>query len=67
MSRTYHHGKERRLRVRGIRRPTDLPRLARVLIELEAARAEAEAEVADRQSKAKQQRGSRDGQPEAKP
>ena len=39
MSRTYHHGKDRRLRVRGIRRPTDLRRLARVLIELEAAKA----------------------------
>jgi len=45
MSRTYHHGKDRRIRVRGIRRPTDLRRLARVLIELEAARAEAEAEA----------------------
>jgi len=45
MSRTYHHGKDRRIRVRGIRRPTDLKRLARVLIELEAAKAEAEAEA----------------------
>jgi len=45
MSRTYHHGKDRRIRVRGIRRPTDLRRLARVLIELEATRAEAEAEA----------------------
>jgi hypothetical protein len=45
MSRTYHHGKDRRIRVRGIRRPTDLRRLARVLIELEAAEAEAEAEA----------------------
>jgi hypothetical protein len=54
MSRTYHHGKDRRLRVRGIRRPTDLPRLARVLIDLEAARAEAEAEAeAEAQAKAK--------------
>jgi hypothetical protein len=53
MSRTYHHGKNRRLRVRGIRRPTDLKRLARVLIELEAAKAEAEAEAADQQAKAK--------------
>jgi hypothetical protein len=44
MSRTYHHG-ERRIRVRGVRRPTDLKRLARTLIELEAARAEAEAEA----------------------
>jgi hypothetical protein len=49
MSRTYHHGKDRRLRVRGIRRPTDLQRLARVLIELEQAQAEADAEAEDRQ------------------
>jgi hypothetical protein len=48
MSRTYHHG-ERRIRVRGIRRPTDLKRLARTLIELEAAKAEAEAEAEHRQ------------------
>jgi len=45
MSRTYHHGKDRRIRVRGIRRPTDLRRLARALIDLEQAKAEAEAEV----------------------
>ena len=44
MSRTYHHGKNKRIRVRGVRRPTDLKRLAKVLIELEAAKAEAEAE-----------------------
>lgn len=44
MSRTYHHGK-RRIRVWGIRRPTDLQRLARVLIELEQAKAEAAAEA----------------------
>ncbi len=44
MSRTYHHGKDRKLRVQGIRRPTDLRRLARVLIDLEAAKAEADAE-----------------------
>jgi hypothetical protein len=44
MSRTFHHGKDRRIRVRGIRRPTDLKRLARVLIDLEAAKAEADAE-----------------------
>ena len=47
MSRTYHHG-ERRIRVRGVRRPTDLKRLARTLIELEAARAGAEAEAEHR-------------------
>ena len=46
MSRTYR-GKERRIRVRGVRRPTDLRRLARVLIELEAAKAEAEAQAED--------------------
>jgi hypothetical protein len=64
MSRTYHHGKDRQLRVRGIRRPTDLKRLARVLIELEAAKAEAEAEAADQQAKAK--RSKRPPDPEAK-
>jgi hypothetical protein len=56
MSRTYHHGKDRRIRVRGVRRPTDLRRLARALIELEyqQAQAEAEAEVEHRkQSKPK--------------
>jgi hypothetical protein len=54
MSRTYHHGKERRIRVRGIRRPTDLKRLARVLIELEQAKVEALAEAEHReQTKAK--------------
>ena len=47
MSRTYRYG-ERRIRVRGIRRPTDLRRLARVLIELEQARAEADAEAEHR-------------------
>jgi hypothetical protein len=55
MSRTYHHG-DRKIRVRGIRRPTDLKRLARALIELEyqQAQAEAEAEVEHRaRSKAK--------------
>lgn len=44
MSRTYHHG-ERKIRVRGIRRPTDLKRLARALIELEYQQAKAEAEA----------------------
>jgi hypothetical protein len=54
MSRTFHHGKDRRIRVRGIRRPTDLKRLARVLIELEQAQAEAEAEAEhQQQTKAK--------------
>jgi hypothetical protein len=45
MSRTYHHGKDRQIRVRGVRRPTDLKRLARVLIDLEQAQAEATAEA----------------------
>jgi hypothetical protein len=54
MSRTYHHGKDRNIRVRGIRRPTDLRRLARVLIDLEQAQAEAEAEAGhQKRSKAK--------------
>lgn len=58
MSRTYHHGKDRQIRVRGIRRPTDLRRLARVLIELEAAQAEAEAEAqAVQPSKPKRKKG----------
>lgn len=64
MSRTYHHGKDRRIRVRGIRRPTDLKRLARALIELEyqAAQAEAEAEAEHRrQSKSKRGAGKRGG------
>lgn len=60
MSRTYHHG-ERRIRVRGVRRkPTDLRRLARALIELEyqKAQAEAEAEAANRQAgKGKRSKG----------
>lgn len=55
MSRTYHHGKDRNIRVRGVRRPTDLRRLARVLIDLEQAQAEAEAEAEhERKHKAKQ-------------
>lgn len=64
MSRTYHHG-ERRIRVRGQRRkPTDLKRLARALIELEyqEAQAEAEAEAEHRAHKqAKRQCGPRKG------
>jgi len=45
MSRTFHHG-DRRIRVKGVRRSkTDLRRLARVFIELEAAKMEAEAEA----------------------
>jgi hypothetical protein len=53
MSRTYHHYKDRHIRVRGVRRPTDLRRLAQVLIDLEQAKVEAEAEAEHRkQSKA---------------
>ncbi len=54
MSRTYHHRKDRRIRVQGVRRPTDLKRLAKVLIELEAAKAEAEAESSHRAKPQKQ-------------
>jgi hypothetical protein len=64
MSRTYHHGKDRRIRVRGVRRPTDLKRLARALIELEyqAAQAEAEAEAEhQRRSKSERRAGKRGG------
>lgn len=52
MSRTFHHGKgnrgrgDYRLRVRGVRRePADLRRLARALIELARAEAEAAAQA----------------------
>ena len=59
MSRTYHHG-ERRIRVRGVRRPTDLRRLARALIELEYQQAQAEAEAeAEHQTQAKAKRAKR--------
>lgn len=56
MSRTYHHYKNRDIRVRGIRRPTDLRRLAQALIDLQQAKDEAEAEAEHKQedqSKAK--------------
>lgn len=56
MSRTYHHYKDRQIRVRGVRRPTDLRRLAHALIDLEQAKTEAEAEAEHKQedqSKAK--------------
>lgn len=49
MSRTYHHGKNREIRVRGIRRPTDLLRLSQALIDLSQAQAEAEAEAEHKQ------------------
>jgi len=62
MSRTYHHG-ERRIRVRGVRRPTDLKRLARALIELEYQQAKAEAEAeGEHQKQAKAKRGKRRGE-----
>jgi hypothetical protein len=61
MSRTYHHG-ERKIRVRGVRRPTDLKRLARALIELEYSQAQAEAEAqAEHQRQAKAKRPKRQG------
>jgi hypothetical protein len=45
MSRTYHHG-ERRIRVRGVKKdPPDLRRIARALIELARAEAEAAAQA----------------------
>jgi hypothetical protein len=53
LSRTYHHG-ERRIRVRGVRRPTDLRRLAQTLIELEYSQAQAEAEAEAEHRRAKQ-------------
>jgi hypothetical protein len=59
MSRTYHDG-DRRIRVKGIRRPTDLRRLARTLIELEQARAEAESEAEHRQRAKRNSPGKRD-------
>jgi hypothetical protein len=45
MSRTYHHYKNRDIRVRGIRRPTDLRRLSQALIDLAHAQAEVEAQA----------------------
>lgn len=48
MSRTFHHGKnrDRQIRVRGVRRdPVDLRRLARALISLAQAEAEAAAKA----------------------
>lgn len=51
MSRTYHHYKNRDIRVRGIRRPTDLRRLSQALIDLAHAQAEAEAEAEHKSQK----------------
>jgi hypothetical protein len=62
MSRTYHHGKDRRIRVRGVRRPTDVKRLARALIELEYQQAQAEAEAAAEYQAAKSKRPKRQGE-----
>jgi len=59
MSRTYR-GEERRIRVRGVRRPTDLRRLARALIELEYQQAQIEAEAeAEHQKQTKPKRAKR--------
>jgi len=53
MSRTFHHG-ERKIRVRAIRKdPPDLRRLARALIALVEAEAEAEFEEQARKADAK--------------
>ncbi len=61
MSRTYHHGKDRKIRVRGIRRPTDLRRLARALVELEYQQAQAEAEAeAEHEQKSEAKRAKRE-------
>lgn len=57
MSRTYHHRKDRQIRVRGIRRKTDIRRLARALIELEYQRAKAEAEAESQHKAAKRKKG----------
>lgn len=59
MSRTYHHRKDRHIRVRSVRRKTDVRRLARALIELEyqTAQAEAEAEAEYRQKRGEAKRG----------
>jgi hypothetical protein len=60
MSRTYHHGKDRQIRVRGTRRPTDLRRLARALVELEYQQAQAEvAAEAEHNKQAKRSRTKR--------
>jgi hypothetical protein len=62
MSRTFHHG-ERRIRVRGVRRhPADLRRLAKALIALAQADAEATAQAAH-ESPCQQAVPSRSNQP----
>jgi hypothetical protein len=60
VSRTYHHGKDRHIRVRGIRRPTDLRRLSLALIDLAHAQTEAEAE-AEHQRQADRSKAKRGG------
>lgn len=62
MSRTYHHGKDRQIRVRGVRRPTDLRRLARALAELEYSQAQAEAAAAAEHQQTKRKPPKRDDQ-----
>jgi hypothetical protein len=65
MSRTYHHG-ERKIRVRGVRRPTDVRRLAKALIELEYQSAQAEAQAAaEHEQQAKQDRRKKSGDQKA--
>jgi len=59
MSRTFHHG-ERRIRVRAIRREQpDLRRLARALIDIARAQAEAEAQIEHEQRSKKMESGKR--------
>ncbi len=59
MSRTFHHG-ERRVRVRGVRRRNpDLRKLARALIQIAQAQAEADAAQAHRDNRAEQHGRSR--------
>lgn len=58
MSRTFHHG-DRRIRVRGVRRARpDVPKLARALIDLAQAQAEAEAR-AEYEARARRDRRAR--------
>ena len=65
MSRTYHHGRDRRIRVRGIRRPTDVRRLARALIELEYQQAKADAEAASEHQRPAKRKAKRDQRKDA--
>jgi hypothetical protein len=63
MSRTYHHGKNRRVRGQSVHRSTGLRRLARALIEQEYQQAMAEAEAkAEHHQQAKPAKRRRKGQ-----